>query len=80
MTSISSLPAHWESTRLSNSEWFEIENGIWKGEKEPLIECYVVRNTNFANDGSLDLSDVAIIPIEQRYLAAETPRSRRYCH
>ena len=63
------IPKHWEVIRLSNQELFNFENGIWKGKKEPFEECAVVRNTNFTSDGYLDLTDVAVLPIEQRYLA-----------
>ena len=62
------LPEHWEVIRLSNQQLFSFENGIWKGKKEPFEECAVVRNTNFTRDGYLDLTDVAVLPIEQRRL------------
>ncbi len=62
------LPEHWELIQLSNQQLFSFESGIWKGKKEPFEECAVVRNTNFTSDGYLDLSDVAVLPIEQRYL------------
>ena len=62
------LPEHWELIKLSNQQLFSFENGIWKGKKEPFTECAVVRNTNFTSDGYLDLKDVAVLPIEQRYL------------
>ena len=62
------IPEHWDVVRLSNQELFNFENGIWKGKKEPFEECAVVRNTNFTSDGYLDLSDVAVLPIEQRHL------------
>lgn len=63
------LPDHWELIKLSNQDLFSFESGIWKGKKEPFEECAVVRNTNFTSDGYLDLTDVAVLPIEQRYLA-----------
>ena len=63
------FPAHWEIIKLSNQQLFSFESGIWKGKKEPFEECAVVRNTNFTSDGYLDLTDVAVLPIEQRYLA-----------
>lgn len=47
---------------------FDHENGIWKGAKPPLVDCAVVRNTNFTDDGLFDFTDVAVIPIEQRLL------------
>ena len=63
------LPEHWKVVRLSNQHLFSFENGIWKGKKAPLEECTVVRNTNFTSDGYLDLTDVAVLHIEQRHLA-----------
>lgn len=62
------LPKHWKVIKLSNQQLFSFESGIWKGKKEPFEECAVVRNTNFTSDGYLDLTDVAVLPIEQRYL------------
>ena len=66
------LPAHWKAIKLSNQQLFSFENGIWKGKKGPFEECAVVRNTNFTNDGYLDLTDVAVLPIEQRHLAKKS--------
>ena len=63
------LPEHWKVVRLSNQQLFSFENGIWKGKKAPLEECAIVRNTNFASDGYLDLADVAVLHVEQRHLA-----------
>ena len=63
------LPKHWKVIKLSNQQLFSFESGIWKGKKAPFEECAVVRNTNFTSDGYLDLTDVAVLPIEQRYLA-----------
>ena len=63
------LPEHWDSIKLSNQQLFSFENGIWKGKKEPFEECAVVRNTNFTSDGYLDLTNVAVLPIEQRHIA-----------
>ena len=68
------LPEHWEVIRLSNQELFSFENGIWKGKKGPFKECAVVRNTNFTKDGHLDLTDVAVLPIEQRHLTEKKLR------
>ena len=62
------LPEHWKGKKLSNQRLFSFENGIWKGKKAPFEECAVVRNTNFTSDGYLDLTDVAVLPIEQRHL------------
>jgi type I restriction enzyme, S subunit len=62
------LPYLWEKVQLGDTHLFDYENGLWTGKKEPLIDCPVIRNTNFANNGLLNLSNVAIIPIEQRQL------------
>ena len=67
-TIIDHLPHRWKLTKLSNQELFTFENGLWTGKKEPIIDYPVIRNTNFSNDGSLNLSNVAVIPIEQRQL------------
>ncbi len=66
------LPEYWEVIKLSNPQLFSFENGIWKGKKEPFKECAVVRNTNFTSDGYLDLTDVAVLPIEQRHLTKKS--------
>ncbi len=64
-----SLPTHWMLIPLDDERFFAYESGLWTGKKAPLVECPVIRNTNFTDDGALDLSDVAVIAIEQRYLA-----------
>mgnify|MGYP000907667257 CR=1 FL=1 len=43
----------------------EIESGLWKGKKEPLIEVNVIRNTNFGKDGKLNFNDIAKIKVEK---------------
>ena len=63
------LPEGWKIVHLSDELLFAFENGIWTGQKEPLIQCAVIRNTNFSDDGTLDMSDVALIDIEQWQLA-----------
>src|SRR6266487_1312915 len=65
---VDNLPHQWKAVKLSSQELFAFENGLWTGKKEPFIDCPVIRNTNFSNDGSLNLANVAIIPIEQRQL------------
>lgn len=62
------FPDNWKEIKLSNQDLFSFESGIWKGKKEPFEECAVVRNTNFTSDGYLDLTDVAVLPIEQRHI------------
>ena len=63
------LPTGWRMVTLNDEDLFSFESGLWTGEKPPLVECAVVRNTNFTNDGRFDFSDVAVISIEQRQLA-----------
>jgi type I restriction enzyme S subunit len=41
-------------------------NGLWKGEKTPLVNVGVIRNTNFTKDGWLDDSDIAYLDVEAR--------------
>ena len=65
-------PEHWELVSLSDQRLFSFENGIWKGKKGPFKECAVVRNTNFTKDGHLDLTNVAVLPIEQRHLTKKS--------
>jgi len=46
----------------------EFKNGLWKGTKEPLKIINILRNTNFTKDGFLDFSNVAMHPVEARYI------------
>lgn len=64
----------WKSTTLADAKKFEYLNGLWKGKKPPFEKAVVIRNTNFRNDGILDLSDVAVLDVETRQL-----QSRRLC-
>ena len=68
MTELGPLPEEWKVVRLNKEDIFSYENGIWKGEKPPLVECPIIRNTNFRNDGFIDFSEVAIISIEKRHI------------
>ncbi len=56
----------WNHTTLENEEMFEYQNGLWKGKKPPFINAKVLRNTNFNNDGTLSLVDVAELPVEEK--------------
>lgn len=56
----------WNHTTLENEEMFEYLNGLWKGKKPPFINAKVLRNTNFNNDGTLSLVDVAELPVEEK--------------
>ncbi len=57
---------------LSDNESFQTINGLWKGKKSPLTRAIVVRNTNFTNEGILDLRDVAELDVETKQLASRT--------
>ena len=56
----------WETRTLA--EVCHCSNGLWKGEKPPLITVGVIRNTNFTKEGSLDDSDIADTEVETRKL------------
>ena len=43
----------------------DIESGLWKGKKTPLIKVNVIRNTNFGKDGKLNFDDIAKIEVEK---------------
>lgn len=63
------FPNHWMHRKLNDNDLFSFESGTWTGKHPPLIDCAVVRNTNFTNDGRFDFSNVAVIKIEERQLA-----------
>jgi len=65
MTELGALPEEWEVMPLDN-KYIELQNGLWKGKKEPYIKVRVLRNTNFNNDGTIDFEDVAELDVEQR--------------
>jgi type I restriction enzyme, S subunit len=44
-------------------------NGLWKGEKPPLVNVGVIRNTNFTKEGDLNQSDVAYLDVEAKKFA-----------
>ena len=54
----------WKSKPLGETTTFL--NGLWKGEKPPFVTVGVIRNTNFAKDGSVDGSDVAWMDVEAK--------------
>ena len=60
----------WKEPELSLSDfnYFETLNGLWKGKKEPFVEASVIRNTNFTASGVIDYSDVAYLQVEERQL------------
>jgi len=49
---------------LNNKEYFEIFEGLWRGEKPPLNQVGVIRNTNFTSTGEIDYSDIAYLNVE----------------
>lgn len=56
----------WETKALEDVCQFT--NGLWKGEKHPLVRIGVIRNTNFTKDGTLDDSDIAYVDVESKKL------------
>lgn len=65
-TEIGLIPEDWETTTLENEKLFEFTNGLWKGKKAPCVTAKVIRNTNFNNDGTLSLDDVAELDVEEK--------------
>ena len=57
----------WDSAPLR--ELCDFYNGLWTGKKEPFETANVIRNTNFTNDGRIDLTDVAVLEVEARQLS-----------
>jgi type I restriction enzyme S subunit len=70
LTAPAALPEDWRSTTLEDASIFEFQNGLWSGKKPPFREARVIRNTNFNNDGTLDLSDVARLQVSEKELAS----------
>lgn len=58
---------HWRVEKLSDA--CEFHNGLWKGEKGPLVNVGVIRNTNFTKEGALDDSDIAYLDVEEKKFA-----------
>ena len=58
------LPNGW--TLASMESFCTTINGLWKGDKEPLINVGVIRNANFTKDFSLDYSKIEYINVEER--------------
>lgn len=57
----------WEKhISLDNQEYFDFENGLWKGKKPPFRTVTVIRNTNFTDSGKIDYSDVAVLEVEEK--------------
>jgi len=64
----SAPPSDWPHVSLNDCEMFSVESGIWTGKQPPFTRIGVLRNTNFAQGGTLDLSDVALVDVEARSL------------
>jgi type I restriction enzyme S subunit len=64
----------WNTTNLSDTKSFEYLNGLWTGKKPPFERAVVIRNTNFRDDGVLDLSDVALLDVESKKLVSRRLR------
>lgn len=60
--------SNWTTTNLTDANHFEYLNGLWKGKKPPFEEAVVIRNTNFRNDGILNLNNVALLNVESKQL------------
>ncbi len=60
------IPEDWETTTLQNEKLFEFANGLWKGKKVPFVTAKVIRNTNFNNNESVSLDDVAELDVEEK--------------
>lgn len=56
------VPIEWNTTPLESL--VETRNGLWKGKKAPFRSSRVIRNINFNNDGTLDLSNVAELDVQ----------------
>ncbi|MHA1575205.1 MAG: N-6 DNA methylase [Alphaproteobacteria bacterium] len=48
----------------------EIIGGLWTGKNPPYQKVKVIRNTNFADFGKIDYSDVAIIDVEEKQFSS----------
>ena len=62
------VPKDWATMDLDDRDLFEFENGLWLGRRPPYTAARVIRSTNFQNDGTIDFSDVAELPVELRLL------------
>ena len=50
---------------LDDANYFDFGNGLWKGKKPPFKEVKVIRNTNFSDSGKINLSNVAVLEVEE---------------
>jgi len=58
------IQTKWNLVKLG--DLVETLNGLWVGKKAPFKKVTVIRNTNFKKGGRLDLSDVAVLDVEQK--------------
>ena len=56
------VPENWCIAPLSS--FCKTINGLWKGNKEPLVNIGVIRNANFTKDFGLDYSKIEYIDVE----------------
>ena len=61
------LPKGWAIASIES--FCTTVNGLWKGDKEPLITVGVIRNANFTKDFTLDYSKIEYINVEERSFA-----------
>jgi type I restriction enzyme S subunit len=59
-------PEGWKTAKIADV--FDISNGLWIGKTTDKVSCKVLRNTNFSNDGHVDLKDIAEIDVDKRAL------------
>ena len=64
-TELGFLPESWGVDNLEN-EYIGFKNGLWKGKKEPFVKAKVLRNTNFKNNGTIRLNNIAELDIEEK--------------
>lgn len=64
-TELGLLPESWRVDNLEN-EYIVFKNGLWKGKKEPFVKAKVLRNTNFKNDGTIRLNNIAELDVEEK--------------
>jgi len=64
-TELGFLPESWGVDNLEN-EYIGFKNGLWKGKKEPFVKAKVLRNTNFKNDGTIRLNNIAELDVEEK--------------
>lgn len=66
------IPKEWRKTKMD--DLFDISNGLWIGKTNDRLSCRVLRNTNFNNDGSTDLLNVATLEVDKRSLKSKELR------